>query len=82
MYVTIGSGGGLFGGDDRVVYWKCEAGQTLEEKLVIPIANKVKEKALLLAAQQVSLSWHRVISPEVRLEQGVNQVNFKEMFMV
>lgn len=48
-----GTGRGLFGGDDRVVYWKCEAGQTLKESIHVPITNKVKERALLMAAQQV-----------------------------
>lgn len=53
LSVFTGTGRGLFGGDDRVVYWKCEAGQTLKESILVPITNKVKERALLMAAQQV-----------------------------
>lgn len=53
MY-SIGTGKGLFGGDDRVVYWKCEAGQELQEYLTVPYSNQAREKALLLASQQVS----------------------------
>ncbi|XP_021363645.1 cilia- and flagella-associated protein 47-like isoform X2 [Mizuhopecten yessoensis] len=49
---AAGTGRGLFGGDDRVVYWKCESGQTLQENLKVPVLNKTKEKALLMAAQQ------------------------------
>ena len=51
-----GTGHGLFGGDERVVYWKCEAGQVLKENLTIPLNNKAREKALLLASQQVRTS--------------------------
>ncbi|KAK7478911.1 hypothetical protein BaRGS_00029892 [Batillaria attramentaria] len=46
------TGGGVFGGDENVVYWKCEAGQMLKEKLLIPVTNMAKERALILAAQQ------------------------------
>ncbi|XP_052708553.1 cilia and flagella-associated protein 47-like isoform X1 [Crassostrea angulata] len=49
---AAGTGRGLFGGDDRVVYWKCESGQTLKESIHVPITNKAKERALLMAAQQ------------------------------
>ncbi|KAL8606797.1 hypothetical protein ACOMHN_049626 [Nucella lapillus] len=49
---AAGVGGGLFGGEDNVVYWKCEASQPLKEKLLIPITNMAKERALILAAQQ------------------------------
>ncbi|KAK3096977.1 hypothetical protein FSP39_005325 [Pinctada imbricata] len=49
---AAGTGRGYFGGDERVVYWKCDAGQTLEENLLVPITNKAKERALLMAAQQ------------------------------
>ncbi|KAL3884217.1 hypothetical protein ACJMK2_030436, partial [Sinanodonta woodiana] len=49
---AAGTGKGLFGGDDRVVYWKCEAGQLLEENLIISASNEARERALLLAAQQ------------------------------
>lgn len=53
LFNTPGTGRGLFGGDDRVVYWKCESGQTLKESIHVPITNKAKERALLMAAQQV-----------------------------
>lgn len=48
-----GTGKGLFGGDDRVVYWKCEAGTELQEYLTVPLNNGARERALLLASQQV-----------------------------
>ena len=51
--LQLGTSHGLFGGDERVVYWKCEAGQVLKENLTIPIINPAKEKALMLASQQV-----------------------------
>lgn len=54
--LLTGTGKGLFGGDDRVVYWKCEAGQELQENLTIPFNNQAREKALLLASQQVGSS--------------------------
>ncbi|XP_053397416.1 cilia- and flagella-associated protein 47-like isoform X4 [Mercenaria mercenaria] len=49
---AAGTGKGLFGGDERVVYWKCEAGQELQEYLTVPFTNQAREKALLLASQQ------------------------------
>lgn len=49
---AAGTGKGLFGGDDRVVYWKCEAGQELQENLIIPYSNQARERALRLASQQ------------------------------
>ncbi|XP_074645875.1 cilia and flagella-associated protein 47-like isoform X2 [Tubulanus polymorphus] len=49
---AAGSGHGKFGGDDSVVYWKCEVNQMLIENLHIPIMNAKREKALLIAAQQ------------------------------
>ncbi|XP_048239518.1 cilia and flagella-associated protein 47-like isoform X3 [Haliotis rufescens] len=49
---AAGSGRGMFGGDDRVIYWKCEAGQILKENLLIPVTNMAKERTLTLAAQQ------------------------------
>jgi hypothetical protein len=52
---TTGTGRGLFGGDDRIVYWKCEAGQTLQENLHVPTTNKAREKALLMAALEPDL---------------------------
>ncbi len=48
-----GGGGGLFGGDDTVVYWRTEVGQTLTEKLAIPVVNHTREAALIIAAQEV-----------------------------
>ncbi|XP_078495986.1 cilia- and flagella-associated protein 47 isoform X1 [Ciona intestinalis] len=45
-------GKGLFGGDDRIIYWKCENNSTLQEKLMVPVTNEAKEKALRLAARQ------------------------------
>lgn len=51
LWITV-SGKGLFGGDDRVVYWKCENDSTLKEKLLIPVTNEAKELALRVAARQ------------------------------
>lgn len=48
-----GTGRGMFGGDDAIIYWKCEAGITLKEVLKIPITNAARERALMLASQQV-----------------------------
>ncbi|XP_070190234.1 cilia and flagella-associated protein 47-like isoform X3 [Littorina saxatilis] len=45
-------GAGEYGGDDNVVFWKCEANQALKENLLIPVTNMAKERALILAAQQ------------------------------
>uniref|UniRef100_H2XR20 Uncharacterized protein n=2 Tax=Ciona intestinalis TaxID=7719 RepID=H2XR20_CIOIN len=45
-------GKGLFGGDERIIYWKCENNSTLQEKLLVPVTNEAKEKALRLAARQ------------------------------
>ncbi|XP_076799523.1 cilia- and flagella-associated protein 47-like isoform X2 [Clavelina lepadiformis] len=45
-------GKGLFGGDDRVVYWKCENNGNLVENLLIPVTNDSKERALRVAAKQ------------------------------
>ena len=39
-------GQGVFGGDDRVVYWKCESKENFTEELVLPLENAAKEKAL------------------------------------
>ena len=47
-----GSGGG-YGGDDKVVYWKCEVGQILQENLSIPMKNLSRERALIHAARNV-----------------------------
>ncbi len=43
----------MFGGDDSIVYWRCECGQTLQEKLQIPVINRAREQALVIAAKQV-----------------------------
>jgi hypothetical protein len=40
--------------DENAVYWKCEANQLLQEKLLIPVTNNARERALILAAQQVN----------------------------
>ena len=39
------------GSDENVVHWKCEVGQTLEEKLTVPVINKAQERALMIAAK-------------------------------
>lgn len=39
-------GRGYFGGDDRVVYWKCENGETFTEELAVPLENTARENAL------------------------------------
>ncbi|XP_076467202.1 cilia and flagella-associated protein 47-like [Babylonia areolata] len=49
---AAGVGGGMYGGEESVVYWKCETNQTLREKLLIPVTNMARERALILAAQQ------------------------------
>ncbi|XP_077977423.1 cilia- and flagella-associated protein 47-like [Glandiceps talaboti] len=49
---AAGSGRGVYGGDDRVIYWRCDTNNTLQEELYIPIANKARENALVIAAQQ------------------------------
>ncbi|KAK3775916.1 hypothetical protein RRG08_017206 [Elysia crispata] len=49
---AAGSGRGHYGGDDSIIYWKCESGVTLKESLLIPVTNMVKERALIIAAQQ------------------------------
>ena len=37
---------GVFGGDERVVYWKCESSETFTEDLHVPLTNVAREKAL------------------------------------
>ncbi|KAH9504693.1 Cilia- and flagella-associated protein 47 [Bulinus truncatus] len=49
---AAGTGRGMFGGDDSVIYWKSEVGMTLKEVLQIPITNAARERALILASQQ------------------------------
>ena len=39
-------GRGFFGGDDRVVYWKCESNESFTEDLSIPLDNAARENAL------------------------------------
>ena len=36
----------LFGGDERVVYWKCEHDESFTEDLYIPVVNEARENAL------------------------------------
>ena len=40
------SGRGAYGGDERVVYWKCEHDESFTEDLCIPIVNEARENAL------------------------------------
>ena len=40
------TGRGLFGGDERVVYWKCEHDESFTEDLYIPVVNEARENAL------------------------------------
>ncbi|CAH1800026.1 unnamed protein product [Owenia fusiformis] len=49
---AAGHGRGMFGGNDSVIYWKCECGQSLKESLSIPVTNAARENALVVAAQQ------------------------------
>ncbi|XP_059154686.1 cilia- and flagella-associated protein 47-like isoform X2 [Physella acuta] len=49
---AAGNGRGMFGGDDSIIYWKCDAGVTLKETLHIPVSNISKERALIQASQQ------------------------------
>lgn len=42
----------MFGGDDNLVYWRCEVAKKLEEVIEVPVVNRYKERALLMAAQQ------------------------------
>ncbi|XP_075257847.1 cilia- and flagella-associated protein 47-like isoform X3 [Convolutriloba macropyga] len=44
---------GLYGGDDRIVYLRCEAKKEISETLHIPITNVARENALVIAAQQL-----------------------------
>lgn len=39
-------GRGAFGGDERVVYWKCEHDESFTEDLYIPLVNEARENAL------------------------------------
>ncbi|XP_071954714.1 cilia- and flagella-associated protein 47-like isoform X2 [Antedon mediterranea] len=49
---AAGTGRGLYGGDDRVIYWRCDCNQVLKEDLAIPLTNSAYEQALVIAAQQ------------------------------
>ena len=44
---------GPFGGQEGVIYWRCEVGQTLNESIAVPMLNDAAEQALLTVAQQV-----------------------------
>ncbi|PFX34680.1 Calponin-likey domain-containing protein 2 [Stylophora pistillata] len=46
------TGRGAFGGDERVVYWKCDNDESFTEDLYIPLVNETRENALAIAAQQ------------------------------
>ena len=39
-------GRGMYGGDDRVLYWKCDNGETFKENILIAKTNLAKENAL------------------------------------
>ena len=39
-------GRGIYGGDDRVLYWKCDSGETFTENILITRTNVTKENAL------------------------------------
>ena len=39
-------GRGVFGGDDRVLYWKCDNNESFTENILIPAINVAKESAL------------------------------------
>lgn len=39
-------GRGIYGGDDRVLYWKCDCSETFTENIVITRTNLAKENAL------------------------------------
>lgn len=45
----------MFGGDDNIIYWKCECGRELQETIRVPVNNVAKEKALIIAAEQVGV---------------------------
>ena len=51
--MIIGGSQGLYGGDDRIVYLRCEAKKEITETLHIPITNVAREHALVVAAQQL-----------------------------
>lgn len=48
------SGRGVYGGDERVVYWKCEHDESFTEGLCIPIVNEARENAL----GEFSFGWY------------------------
>lgn len=39
-------GRGTFGGDDRVIYWKCDNNESFTENIMIPRINMARENAL------------------------------------
>ncbi|XP_022089961.1 cilia- and flagella-associated protein 47-like isoform X2 [Acanthaster planci] len=60
---AAGNGRGVYGGDDRVIYWRCDSNTVLREELIIPTTNAAREKALVVAAQQ------RMTETEIRRRQ-------------
>ncbi|XP_072178621.1 cilia- and flagella-associated protein 47-like [Diadema setosum] len=60
---AAGSGRGLYGGDDRIIYWRCDSNTVLNEELMIPTTNAARERALVIAAQQ------RMSDAEIRRRQ-------------
>ena len=42
----------MYGGDENIVYWQCEVGRLLKERLPVPKENPRREQALVDAAQQ------------------------------
>ncbi|XP_041462969.1 cilia- and flagella-associated protein 47-like isoform X1 [Lytechinus variegatus] len=60
---AAGSGRGLYGGDDRIIYWRCDSNSILNEELMVPITNSARERALVIAAQQ------RMTDTEIRRRQ-------------
>lgn len=47
-------GRGAFGGDERVVYWKCEHNESFTEDLYIPLVNEARECAL---GENMNMYW-------------------------
>ncbi|KAI0223616.1 Cilia- and flagella-associated protein 47 [Lamellibrachia satsuma] len=48
---AAGGGNTSFRSSTTTIYWKCDVGMTVKEKLHVPIINTAREKALILAAQ-------------------------------
>ncbi|PIK59126.1 hypothetical protein BSL78_03931 [Apostichopus japonicus] len=49
---AAGTGRGMFGGDEQIIYWTCESNTVLKEELIVPATNIAKERALVIAAQK------------------------------